>query len=38
MAYICRLPNVDGIVVGIGHEYEAEETFAAAQDILVSGN
>ena len=36
MAYICRLPNVDGIVVGIGHEYEAEETFGAAQDILGS--
>jgi hypothetical protein len=34
MAYVCRLPDVDGIVVGIGHEYEAEETFAAAQDIL----
>ena len=27
---------VDGIVVGIGHEYEAEETFGAAQDILGS--
>jgi hypothetical protein len=38
MAYVCRLPNVDGIVVGIGHEYEAEETFAAAQDILCSGD
>ena len=37
MAYVCRLPNVDGIVVGIGHEYEAEETFGAAQDILGSG-
>jgi hypothetical protein len=36
MAYVCRLPNVDGIVVGIGHEYEAEETFAAAHDILGS--
>ena len=34
MAYVCRLPNVDGIVVGIGHEYEAEETFAAAQSIF----
>ncbi len=34
MAYVCRLPDVDGIVVGIGHEYEAEETFAAAHDIL----
>lgn len=34
MAYVCRLPSVDGIVVGIGHEYEAEETFAAAKDIL----
>ena len=38
MAYVCRLPNVDGIVVGIGHEYEAEETFAAAHDILCSGD
>jgi len=36
MAYVCRLPDVDGIVVGIGHEYEAEETFAAAHDILGS--
>jgi hypothetical protein len=36
MDYVCRLPNVDGIVVGIGHEYEAEETFAAAQDALGS--
>ena len=34
MDYICRLPQVDGIVVGIGHEYEAEETFAAAQRAL----
>ncbi|MBD3181307.1 hypothetical protein GF312_03380 [Candidatus Poribacteria bacterium] len=34
MAYICRLPEVDGIVVGIGHEYEAEETFGAAHDFL----
>lgn len=34
MAYVCRMPDVDGIVVGIGHEYEAEETFAAAHDIL----
>jgi hypothetical protein len=38
MAYVCRLPNVDGIVVGIGHEYEAEETFAAAQEILGRGD
>ena len=38
MAYVCRLPNVDGIVVGIGHEYEAEETFSAAHDILCSGD
>ena len=28
---------MDGVVVGIGHEYEAEETFGAAQDILGSG-
>ena len=34
MDYICRLPDVDGIVVGIGHEYEAEETFGAARDVL----
>jgi len=34
MDYVCRLPQVDGIVVGIGHEYEAEETFAAAQRAL----
>jgi len=38
MAYVCRLPQVDGIVVGIGHEYEAEETFGAARDILGSGD
>jgi hypothetical protein len=36
MDYVCRLPDVDGIVVGIGHEYEAEETFAAALDALGS--
>jgi hypothetical protein len=34
MAYVCRLPDVDGIVVGIGHEYEAEETFGAAREML----
>ncbi len=34
MDYVCRLPDVDGIVVGIGHEYEAEETFTAANDAL----
>ena len=34
MDYVCRLPDLDGIVVGIGHEYEAEETFGAARDIL----
>jgi len=34
MAYVCRVPDVDGIVVGIGHEYEAEETFGAALDAL----
>jgi len=38
MDYVCRLPNVDGIVVGIGHEYEAEETFTAALDALGSRN
>ena len=37
MDYVCRLPDVDGIVVGIGHEYEAEETFGAARDILARG-
>jgi len=34
MQYICRLPDVDGIVVGIGHPYEAEETFAEATRAL----
>jgi hypothetical protein len=34
MAYACRIPDVDGIVVGIGHEYEAEETFGAAREML----
>lgn len=34
MDYVCRLPDVDGIVVGIGHEYEAEETFIAAKNAL----
>jgi hypothetical protein len=34
MDYVCRLPDVDGIVVGIGHEYEAEETFGAAREAL----
>jgi len=34
MDYVCRLPDVDGIVVGIGHEYEAEETFGIARRIL----
>ena len=34
MAYVCRMRDVDGIVVGIGHEYEAEETFGAALDAL----
>jgi hypothetical protein len=36
MAYVCRIPDVDGIVVGIGHEYEAEETFGAAREMLGS--
>ena len=35
MAYVCRMPELDGIVVGIGHEYEAEETFGVAREILV---
>ena len=34
MEYVCRLPDVDGVVVGIGHEYEAEETFGTAREIL----
>jgi hypothetical protein len=34
MAYVCRMPDVDGIVVGIGHEYEAEETFGVAREML----
>ena len=34
MAYVCRIPDVDGIVVGIGHEYEAEETFGAAREMI----
>ena len=34
MDYVCRLPDVDGIVVGIGHEYEAEETFGIAREII----
>ena len=34
MSYVCRMPDVDGIVVGIGHEYEAEETFGTAHDAL----
>lgn len=37
MQYICRLPDVDGIVVGIGHPYEAEETFAEAAQALKTG-
>ncbi len=36
MAYACRLPDLDGLVVGIGHEYEAEETFALARGLLRS--
>ena len=34
MAYVCRMPDLDGIVVGIGHEYEAEETFGIAREVL----
>ena len=34
MGYVCRMPDVDGIVVGIGHEYEAEETFGTAREHL----
>jgi hypothetical protein len=33
MDYVCRLPDLDGIVVGIGHEYEIEETFGIARRI-----
>ena len=34
MEYVCRLPDLAGIVVGIGHEYEVEETFGAAKELL----
>ncbi len=34
MEYVCRIPDLDGIVVGIGHEYEAEETFGIAAKVL----
>lgn len=34
MAYVCRMPDLSGVVVGIGHEYEAEETFGIARDLL----
>jgi predicted aldo/keto reductase-like oxidoreductase len=37
MEYVCRLPDVDGIVVGLGHEYEAEETFGIARTLLAAG-
>lgn len=30
MDYACRVPDVDGVVVGIGHRYEIDETCAAA--------
>jgi len=33
MDYVCRLPDLDGIVVGIGHPYEIDETFAIARAI-----
>jgi hypothetical protein len=33
MDYVCRLPDLDGIVVGIGHAYEIDETFAIARSI-----
>jgi hypothetical protein len=33
MDYVCRLPDLDGIVVGIGHEYEIDETFGIARQI-----
>ena len=36
MDYVCRLAHVDGIVVGIGHEYEVEETFGIAHEILAA--
>ncbi|MBT3375383.1 MAG: hypothetical protein HN742_17060 [Lentisphaerae bacterium] len=38
MQYICRVPDVDGVVVGIGHPYEAEETFGEASRILGAMN
>lgn len=34
MEYVCRLPHLDGIVVGIGHEYEVDETFGVAGELL----
>jgi len=37
MEYVCRIPDLDGIVVGIGHEYEAEETFGIAAKALGCG-
>lgn len=33
MEYICRIQDVDGIVVGIGHVYEVEETFGVARRV-----
>lgn len=33
MDYVCRLPDLDGIVVGIGHPYEIDETFGVARGI-----
>lgn len=36
MDYVCRLPDLDGIVVGIGHEYEIDETFGIARQIWQS--
>ena len=33
MDYVCRLPDLDGIVVGIGHPYEIDETFGIARRI-----
>jgi len=37
MEYVCRLPDLDGIVVGIGHEYEVEETFGIARELPAAG-
>lgn len=37
MDYVCRLPDLDGVVVGIGHPYEIDETFGIARRIWQAG-